>query len=86
VEIYKVKYITKVKLLLNEGLSFSVGKRVKMILNDIGVINLAKDRQKDLINLKGLLLVIKVSIRPRYRYITKDNKDIKDALGENAKT
>jgi hypothetical protein len=73
-----------VKLLLNESLPFSGGERMEMMLNNIGVVDLPKHRQKNLIDLKRLLLIVKISARLRDKHITENDKDAEDVFREYA--
>jgi hypothetical protein len=84
VEIDKLTYVVKVKLLLNESLPFSGGERMEMVLNNIGVVDLPKHRQKNLIDLKRLLLIVKINARLRDKHITENDKDAEDIFREYA--
>jgi hypothetical protein len=72
-----------VKLLLSESFPFSGGERMGVVLNNVGAVDLPKHRQKNSVNLKRLLFIVKVNARLRNRHVTKDDKDVKSVFREH---
>jgi hypothetical protein len=84
VEVNRLTCVAEVKFLLSESLPFSGGERMGVVLDDVGAVGLPEHRQKNLVNLKRLLLVVKVSARLRGGHVAEDDKGAEDAFREYA--
>jgi hypothetical protein len=84
VEVDRLTCAAEVELLLSEGLPFSGGERMGVVLDDVDAVGLPEHRQKNLVDSERLLLIVKMDARLRDGHMTEDDKGAEGAFREHA--